>query len=115
MTIQDFNKLSQYDKETVIFEQSEFLHVETLDGLKYGLYAKDKFFIEVICYEESLAVRECTAFDSGKLIDNKFIQQELDDIASYIDNNQCTVDYQLLDNMTLHAHPSLFKALFNND
>lgn len=61
-----------------------------------------------------LLAREENHEDLSIIIDNKFIQQELDDIASYIDNNQCTVDYQLLDNMTLHAHPSLFKALFKN-
>lgn len=73
MTIQQFNDLPQSDKEIIIFEQSEFLHVETIDGLKYGLYAKDNFFIEAVCYEDSLKVRECTAFNSGELIE-KYVE-----------------------------------------
>lgn len=69
MTIQHFNSLSQHDQETVIFEQSEFLHVETSHGFKYAVYAKDKFFIEVVCFADSLKVREITAFTSGKLLE----------------------------------------------
>ncbi|WP_432412418.1 hypothetical protein [Rasiella sp. SM2506] len=73
MTLYEFNMLSQKDKETVVFEQSEFLHVETIDGLKYGLYAKDTFFIEAVCFTDSLKVRDITAFDSGELI-NKYLE-----------------------------------------
>jgi hypothetical protein len=68
MTLSEFNLLPKQQQELVIFGQSNFLHVETKDGLKYGLYAKDNFFIEVICFEDSLAVKEVNAFERGYLI-----------------------------------------------
>jgi len=68
MTLYQFNILPQQEQETVIFEQSKFLHVVSKGGLKYGLYSRDKFFIEVICNSESLKVIEINAFERGHLI-----------------------------------------------
>jgi len=69
MTLYEFNMLPNKEKETVVFEQSEFLCVQTIDNEKHSLYAKDKFFIEAICYADSLIVKEINSFKSGYLID----------------------------------------------
>ena len=53
--------------------------------------------------------------DDGEIvIDDKFINQELLDIETYIQSNECQIDYQILSAFRLSAQPTLFKALFKN-
>ena len=80
MTLIEFHLLSRKEQETVIFENSKFLLVTTKNGLKHGLYAKDKFFIEVVCNQDSLVVMKVTPFRYGKYLDkySKLIAAEMD-------------------------------------
>lgn len=71
MNIQNFNVLSQNEKEYYLFEDDkvEFLFVHSVDNKKYGLYGIGIFFVEVVCDSDSLIVLEINSFDTGPLLD----------------------------------------------
>ncbi|GLX83574.1 sensor histidine kinase [Thalassotalea eurytherma] len=61
-----------------------------------------------------LLARESNDDDGEIVVDDKLIEQELHDIDTYIQSNECQVDYQILSAFRLPVQPTLFKTLFKN-